>query len=311
MLLGQLVAISVAWNLFTTAVIMRKWLLVASQELTKASIEDTSALSEVSSSRDEGSSSNLSEDEDEDSQSSASSDEDGSKSSSEGESSRASPSPERKSRSLAYSYIKIYSLPLYVDLFFSLAMVSAGLISVYNTPSSLWPILVMHLCPLLSLIPIPRPSKPVSKRWRWLMSTSSIYAFIAAFSVIVRLKAHWDAWPQFHLLLPTFSSHPAQSSISADAMCLTLSVVESLYNSIKHRGPSSLLLLALLPLAGPSAVLAALYALEDKEDQILNEHLWTKLEESGEYLDLIDDVVVKTDHITTISSRKQIKEKTD
>jgi hypothetical protein len=36
MLLGQTVAISVAWNLFETAVVMRKWLLVASEELSKA-----------------------------------------------------------------------------------------------------------------------------------------------------------------------------------------------------------------------------------------------------------------------------------
>jgi hypothetical protein len=128
------------------------------------------------------------------------------------------------------------------------------------------------------------------------VATSSIYAFIAAYSVIIRLKAHWDAWPKFSLLLATFTSHPAQSSISADAVCLTLSVVENLYHGFKSRKLPTWTLLVLVSFFGPSAVLAALYALDCKEDQEMMEPMWERMSEQEEYQKT--DMLVKTDVIT-------------
>lgn len=298
MILGQTVAISVAWNLVEAAIEMRDWLRGTSELLARCPPDaDPAPLKYSSENEESASSEEASDDEGPSEESSVES-----SSTSEEESYDKPTRPSKRSNlcKAVWTDFTIHSRPRYGDLLFSLVMLLAGLVSVYRTPASIVPILFMHLCPLLLLLPIPLPTAPIPERWRGILSTLSLYIVIAAFSIVIRLKSHWDAWPQTGRLIPAFTSHPAQSSISADAVCLVLSVMDSLVQGNKSRRDSPWILPLLVPVLGPSAVLAIHKALEHKRRQQGDKVLWERMDEDEQYRH--KDMIIREDFVTTYRS---------
>ena len=176
-------------------------------------------------------------------------------------------------------FYHVLSPPRYGELALCTTMSLAGLTAVLLVPSDLLSILSMHLCPLLMVLPLRLPSTMIPRQWRPVLSNSSLYALIAAYSLILRVRSHWQVWPRLSHLLATFISHPAQSSISADYVCVTVSVmVELLLQAGDQVGSARirLLLLAILtPVVGPSTAMSTFYAVTSRHsEQDHQEEIW-------------------------------------
>jgi hypothetical protein len=197
------------------------------------------------------------------------------------------PPPDSKviaERTMTRRYIQ--SPPRYADLSLSLSLALVGLYCASQVPADRPTLFVMHLCPLLMVLPIGVPGAVVPLRWRRILCLSNIYAVIGLFSLFIRVKAHWNVWSQQHLLIPTFFSHPAQSSISADTVCISLSVM---YDYIYHRNwearrttVSDSPFLLMVPILGPSTTIALRCAFVLRRAERKNEAFWKSVDGNKE-----------------------------
>ncbi|UZJ53108.1 hypothetical protein CBS101457_002428 [Exobasidium rhododendri] len=200
----------------------------------------------------------------------------------------------------------IISPPRYTELLYCFALALLGLISVYKIPSSLSSILVMHLCPLLLVLPGKlRSGAVISSRWRRPVSMSTIYAFVAIFSLVIRGKAHYEAWLQRDRLWSTFVSHPAQSSISADYICLTFSVMVEIAQAYESRRRIIPLVL-LTPVLGPGFIQAAMSSISMRSiEKVEEDKVWAKTvnneELRGKDLHATTKAIVTSYHIPSPS----------
>jgi hypothetical protein len=194
--------------------------------------------------------------------------------------------------------------PRYAEVCYCFATSLVGLASVFSIPSSLTGILLMHLCPLLMLLPISFYSTAiVPQRWRGLINMSSVLAIVAAFSLVIRTRAHFEAWSQRDLLWSTFTAHPAQSSISADYICLTVSVMLEIIQAEKIRqgrhGTTAFALALVTPVLGPSFVRAAMSSVSLRSRERMEEaKIWS---ESDKKEDLRGQDLHATTKVTVIS----------
>lgn len=155
-----------------------------------------------------------------------------------------------------------------------LVLALGGLYSVYLKPSSLATILAMHVGPMLIALPLLSMLQPLSSARSALeryISLPAIYGLVALITLAIRLRAHQDILDTapahlWHALI----SHPAQSSISMDAVCITLSVMVVLFDYARTASAARAernesvtlhivrwLLVVLTPILGPSVTLAA------------------------------------------------------
>lgn len=194
------------------------------------------------------------------------------------------------------------------------AMVSlltlAGCVAVWLVPDSLLTILVMHFFPLLVVVlpPILRRTAPP----RWLVRATApkrLYTVFAIFGLLLRIKttlavaaaARKEAL--LSTLITTFFSHPAQSSISSDAVCITLSTSLFIFLHLGGHSQSqrqrreACTLAALAPITGPTFAFSAAMALQSKRDEISDEALrhmaLIEQKERGEPGHLDDEFMVK------------------
>ena len=184
-------------------------------------------------------------------------------------------------RVIRRSVLKL-SLVHAIDFVPTAVLVAAGMLAVWMVPNTLSGILVMHLFPLfLSLAPASTSGKGIlgssvalaKRKWHAcfeaciplrllerlaaLMQASSLYAFVALSSALLRvydtaraagalvstvhdLKGYGNFRPGWMVFVralwpTTFYSHPAQSSISWDNVCVTLSsAVYMLDDAFRH-----------------------------------------------------------------------------
>lgn len=185
------------------------------------------------------------------------------------------------------------------DMLFRLFLVLFGLGTVYKMPTTLSSVLIMHLSPMILVLPIHLSSRIVPRRMRWLLSNSSIYLTVALLSLVIKIKAHGDVRLHYDKLVPTFVSHPAQSSISADNLCVALSIMVQLYDENKK---SNYLLILLTPILGPSVVMSFHAYLEAKRMERLQEKRYESVETNSKDLQG-QDVLIKT-KVTSTTYRK-------
>lgn len=209
--------------------------------------------------------------------------------------------PIKQSKTVTHS-VDLYSPPRVGDLLLSSVLVLSGLTTVYQLPSTLSSVLIMHLSPMLLVSPIQLSSKIVPQRLRWLLSTSSIYFSIAVFSLVIRFKAHGEVWLQYDKVIPTFFSHPAQSSISADNLCVALTVIIGLYDEGKK---SNYLFILLTPILGPSVIMAFKASMESRRLEQLQEKRYQTIKTKSKELQG-QDVLIKT-RMTSTTYRKSIR----
>lgn len=180
-------------------------------------------------------------------------------------SSTSSTSPSRSTRRTKTGIPALISEPTFRTALFILTVLLAGLYSVHVVPSSLATILAMHLGPLLLSLPlvhdfyVPEREKDTDPHW---LHASTLYGLAAFGSLVIRVQAHASVGNSYTKLWRTLLSHPAQASISTDAICITISVMTQLFAA--RRSSADLVLVALTPVLGPSTTLAVSLWLHEK-----------------------------------------------
>lgn len=190
------------------------------------------------------------------------------------------------------------------------ALALAGCAAVWLVPDSLSTLLVMHSFPLLIVVLPPMLRQTAPSRWAMqATSPATLYSIFAIFALALRIKATMAVAGDLPSLLATFVSHPAQSSISSDAVCITLS--SSLFILLTY-GPShrtmAIALAALAPLAGPTFAFSVCMSLQSRKDEAKDETLRHMAvldqEKRGETSHLDDEFRVKQ-KITRMSHRNE------
>lgn len=155
----------------------------------------------------------------------------------------------------------------------------SGLLTVYFVPSDLRSILAMHGLPLILLLPFFRSSSPTLARIDLHVSLSKVYAILALLSAGIRISTHIavfgrDFGNDFSRVLQAALAHPAQTSISADALCITIIT----FLDIQHQRSTGFLspmqswaLSFMIPFVGASSVFAISLALREAKVEKLHD----------------------------------------
>lgn len=171
--------------------------------------------------------------------------------------------------------VKIRSNQIIITLIrlFMVIVTCSGLLIVYFIPSDLPSILAMHGLPFILLLPFFRSDRlnEIDRYFR----LSTIYAILAFFSACIRINTHLLIFGQnftnnFQTLLQIALSHPAQSSISADAICIAITT----FLDIQNQRSTGLLsnmqawtLSLMIPFIGSSSVFATSLAIREAKEE--------------------------------------------
>lgn len=156
----------------------------------------------------------------------------------------------------------------------------SGLLTVYIIPSGLRSILVMHILPITLVLPFTFSTSLIPAWIERHVRLSYVYTILAILSAGIRIESHIKIFGDgfvngLQRVLQAALDHPAQSSISADALCIALNTFLDVHHQRSMgflTNTQAFVLSTMIPIIGPSSTFALSVAIREKEVESLEEN---------------------------------------